>query len=90
MQKGPRRFTLIPDRTIGIPLPLSDIDFMPDEKMSQSHPQVVGLDHEIIPESGDKTRSHPYRLGRDAATGGCSRFVTIIPPARIGELEPGG
>jgi hypothetical protein len=34
----PRRFTLIPDRTIGIPLPLSDIDFMPDERMSQSHP----------------------------------------------------
>ena len=57
MQKGRRRFTFIQDRTVCIPLPIGDMDFMPAEKMSQSHTQVVGLDREIIPESGDTTRS---------------------------------
>jgi hypothetical protein len=52
MQKGRRRFTFIPDGTIGMPLPLSDMDFMPDQKMSQSHTQVVGLDHENHPGVG--------------------------------------
>jgi hypothetical protein len=50
MQKGRNRFTFM-GRTIGIPLPLGD-KHLPDEKMSQSHTQVVGLDHENHPGVG--------------------------------------
>ena len=82
MQKGRRRFTFIRDRTVGVPLTLSDMDFMPAEKMSQSHTQVVGLDREIIPESGDTTRSIPYSLGCDAAVSPCLPEVAFEPRVR--------
>jgi hypothetical protein len=78
-QKGRRRLTFIQDRMVGMTLPLGDMEFMPDEKMSQSHTQVVGLDREIIPESGDTTRSNPYRLGCDAAVSPCLPEVAFEP-----------
>ena len=56
MQKGRRRFAFIRDSTIGVPLSLSDMDFVPNERMSQSHTQVVGLDHENHPGVGRHDR----------------------------------
>jgi hypothetical protein len=41
--KAAVEFTFIRDRAIGLPLPLTDMDLMPDGTMPQSHTQVVGL-----------------------------------------------